>query len=162
MNPAYSESILEEINELSQLLKRVESGHSFSTVKYASITDEEAEIIREFDIEVEIDLFLPMSNLDEGSCQDISEEMAYDELEKCLKEAFDFNVRSSAKLNVIKLIESEFSIRIDSVLNLLKNSGVHFIEVEKRIVDKGGEYLVRLDFKQIGRSDIFEFYYFID
>jgi len=162
MHPDYSESISIEVKKFKHLLKKVESGHSFSIINYGSITVEEAEIIKEFSIEEEIDLFYPISCYKENSCSLISEEMAFYELEKCFKEAFHFNLRFYSKDKVVSLVESEIDTQIERIINLMRNSVLQFTEIEKRMSDKGGYDLVRLDFKHGSKTDTFEFIYFLD
>jgi len=162
MQSNYSESISAEVEKFKQLLKKVASGHSFSIINYGSIADEEAEIINELNIEEKIDLFYSITDYKESSCNIISEEMAFYELEKYLKEAFNFNLRFYSKDKVAIQVAAELDSRIERIINLMRNSVLQFTKIEKRMVDKGGYDFVRLDFKHNERNDIFEFIYFVD
>ena len=155
-----TELIMKEIEIFKELLKEVESGHSFSVINYELISDEEAEIRKEFSRE--INSFYPISEYKEGCFNILTKKEALFEIKKWLKEAFDFNVRFSSKETEAKRIEQEVNNQIEKIANLIEGSILKSIEIEIRTVDKGGNDLVRIDFKQNGKYEVIEFYYFID
>lgn len=162
MNGKEIEIIEEEINKFKQLIKTVESGHSFSIVTYESTLNEERDIIKEFNLEKDIELSYPISTYEGGSFYNITKEEALAELEKYLREAFDFNVRFSSKNSEANKIKSEVENQIEKIIYLTKKTILQSDKIERRVIDKGGYDLVRLDFKQIEKDQSIEFIFFID
>ena len=152
MNGKEIEIIEEEIDKFKQLIKTVESGHSFSIVTYESTLHEERDIIKEFNLEKDIELSYPDSTYEGGNFNNITKEEASIELKKYLREAFDFNLSFSSKNSEADKIKSELENQIEKIIGLMKNTILQSDEIERRIIDKGGYGLVRLDFKQIDRN----------